>query len=485
MSKKLRYVALYLRKSREDTESREETLARHERILKDFCNRNNLIIKETYREVVSGENLEDRPVAKQLLEDVENGLFDGVVVVELERLSRGNQIDQVEITETFKNSNTLIYTLNKTYDLSSENEFDEDFFEFGLFMSRREYKAIKRRLIRGKKQAQKEGYYIGSALPYGFGKIREDRGYVLVPNEETPLVQLIFNKFVYEDYSLADLRHYLESNGIKPRKSDIWSSVVLKNILKNKCYIGYINYNCRSKRTTECYLGKHQPIIDIETFNLAQEKLKLKSCKLKIGSELMNPLASLVKCSVCGSTMQKSNEYFKCMKPCGNILSYFDIVEKKVIDELKQELANFNYFLDNYGQEMEIKKQNQEKELELLNKELIKKDKMMNKACEMLEMGVYSKEKYLSRVNILEQEKNDIRDNIRKLKANNLDENIRIKKAIPILEKVLDEYWNLSAQEKNDLLKTIIEKIEYTKTTRNTRWNKDLDNLNLKIFLKI
>ena len=41
----------------------------------------------------------------------------------------------------------------------------------------------------------------------------------------------------------------------------------------------------------------------------------------------------------------------------------------------------------------------------------------------------------------------------------NLDENIRIKKAIPILEKVLDEYWNLSAQQKNDLLKTIIEKI--------------------------
>lgn len=485
MSKILRYVALYLRKSREDTESREETLARHERILRDFCSRNNLIIKEVYKEVVSGENLEDRPVARKLLEDVENGLFDGVVVIELERLSRGNQIDQVEITEIFKNSKTLIYTLNKTYDLASENEFDEDFFEFGLFMSRREYKSIKRRLVRGKKQAQKEGYYIGSALPYGFGKIREDRGYVLVPNEETPLVQMIFNKFVYEDYSLADLRHYLENSGIKPRKSDRWNSVVLKTILKNRCYIGYINYNCRSRRTIECYKGKHQPIIDINTFNLAQEKLQLKSCKLKKGTELMNPLASLVKCGVCGSTMQKVNEYFKCMKSCGNILSYFDIVENKLIQELKNELSNFNYFIENYGQEMELKRKNQEKELELLNKELIKRDNMMNKACEMLEIGIYTKEKYLSRVNILEQEKNEIWANIRELEATNIDDNIRIKKAIPILEKVLDEYWNLSAQQKNDLLKTIIEKVEYTKTTRNTRWNKDLDDLTLKIFLKI
>ena len=485
MSKELRYVALYLRKSREDTESREETLARHQRILTEYCNRNNLIIKKMYKEVVSAENLDDRPVARELLQDVEEGLYDGVVVIELERLSRGNQIDQVEITEIFKHSGTLIYTLNKVYDLASEDEFDEDFFEFGLFMSRREYKTIKRRLLRGKKQAQKEGYYIGSALPYGFGKIRDDNGFVLVPNEETPLVQLIFNKFVYENYSLADLRHYLEESGIKPRKSDIWSSVVLKNILKNKCYIGYINYNCRSKRTVECYKGRHEPIIDIETFNLAQEKLKMKSVKLKKSSELANPLASLVKCSVCGSTMQKTNEYFKCMKSCGNTISYFDIVEKKVIEELKEELSNFNYFIENYGEEMEYKKKIQKQELEILNKELVKRDKMINKACEMLEIGVYSKEKYLQRVNIIEEEKSDIWANINKLESNNIDEDIRIKKAIPILEKVLDEYWNLNSKQKNDLLKTIIEKIEYTKTIRNTRWNKDLDDLSLKIFLKI
>ena len=127
---------------------------------------------------------------------------EGVVVVELERLSRGNQIDQVEITETFKNSNTKIYTLNKVYDLSSEDSFDEDFFEFGLFFSRRDYKAIKRRMQRGKLQAQKEGYYTGSHLPYGFSKVRGDRGCVLIPNDETKIVQLIFNKYVPDTFLL-------------------------------------------------------------------------------------------------------------------------------------------------------------------------------------------------------------------------------------------------------------------------------------------
>ena len=154
---KLSNVALYLRKSREEeTESRETTLARHERMLTDYCRNNGLKIVKTFKEVVSGESLDSRPQARAMLAEVADGHFDGVAVIELERLSRGNQIDQVEILETFKNSNTKIYTLNKVYDLAGDNEFDEEFFEFGLFMSRREYKIIKRRLIRGKKQAQKE-----------------------------------------------------------------------------------------------------------------------------------------------------------------------------------------------------------------------------------------------------------------------------------------------------------------------------------------
>lgn len=109
---KLSNVALYLRKSREEeTESRETTLARHERMLTDYCRNNGLKIVKTFKEVVSGESLDTRPQARAMLEEVADGHFDGVAVIELERLSRGNQIDQVEILETFKKSNTKIYTL--------------------------------------------------------------------------------------------------------------------------------------------------------------------------------------------------------------------------------------------------------------------------------------------------------------------------------------------------------------------------------------
>ena len=88
-------VAIYLRKSRdEENESRDVTLARHEKMLRDYCERNDLIIKKIYKEVVSGESISARFEMQRLLIDVKAGLFDAVVVIELERLSRGNQADQ-------------------------------------------------------------------------------------------------------------------------------------------------------------------------------------------------------------------------------------------------------------------------------------------------------------------------------------------------------------------------------------------------------
>ena len=98
-------VAIYIRKSREDKdEYKEDTLLRHERLLKEYCNKYDLRYSEKtiYREIVSGDSINNRPEMQRLLKDVENGLYDGVVVVELQRLSRGNGIDQEIIKETFR-----------------------------------------------------------------------------------------------------------------------------------------------------------------------------------------------------------------------------------------------------------------------------------------------------------------------------------------------------------------------------------------------
>lgn len=97
-----------------------------------------------YEEVVSGDTIAARPQMQQLLADVDEGLWEGVLVMEVERLARGDTIDQGIVAQAFKVTDTKIITPLKSYD--PNNEFDEEYFEFGLFMARREYKVINRRL---------------------------------------------------------------------------------------------------------------------------------------------------------------------------------------------------------------------------------------------------------------------------------------------------------------------------------------------------
>ena len=157
-----RKYAMYLRKSREDIEAEKygegETLARHELILKNLAQKRNLEIGKIYREVVSGETIEAREKMQELLRDVESEKWAGVLVVEVERLARGDTSDQGRVSKAFKYSHTKIITPAKTYD--PDNEFDEEYFEFGLFMSRREYKTINRRLQRGRELSVKEGKFV-------------------------------------------------------------------------------------------------------------------------------------------------------------------------------------------------------------------------------------------------------------------------------------------------------------------------------------
>ena len=139
---------MYLRKSREDEELEKyedfDTLARHEKLLTDFAKKNGIQIGHIYREVVSGDSIAEREEVQKMLKAIEEGVWAGTLLVEVERLARGDTIDQGTVANTFKYAHAKIITPIKTYD--PDNEFDEEYFEFGLFMARREYKTINRRL---------------------------------------------------------------------------------------------------------------------------------------------------------------------------------------------------------------------------------------------------------------------------------------------------------------------------------------------------
>lgn len=458
-------VAIYLRKSRdEDNEAKEETLARHEKMLNDYCKRNKLNVVAIYKEVVSGESIANRPEMQRLLEDVNLGLYTGVVCIEIERLSRGNQIDQCEILEVFKKSNTKIYTLQKIYDLSKE-EIDEEFFEFSLFMSRREYKIIRRRMERGRAQAMKEGYYTGSITPYGYTKVKDGRGFVLVANpKEAEIVRLIFEKYAGGDGILTICR-YLNDKGILTRKGCKWGNATIRQILTNPTHIGKINVIKRD----DVYEGKHEGIIDVETFNTVQAILNSHEAKVKGKQELKNPLATILKCGICGRVMRRcpngrGSYVYRCITHgCKNRRIVCPTIEDALLDRLKTELKDFNYLLDNYEEELKSKRQERDEEIGRVSKEIEKQHNALNVACEMLENGVYTMDLFKSRTNIIEGKLKELNAQLETLQNLEIKEDERANKALPILSKVIDKYDTLDAKEKNNLLKKIIKSIDYTR----------------------
>ena len=107
-------ILIYLRKSRKDleffNESIEKTLERHQKTLQEFATKvygSPIPEENILKEVVSGDTIADRPQMQKLLSLIENSKYKAVLVVEVERLARGNTIDQGIIAQTFEYTNSL------------------------------------------------------------------------------------------------------------------------------------------------------------------------------------------------------------------------------------------------------------------------------------------------------------------------------------------------------------------------------------------
>lgn len=504
--------SLYLRKSRADLEAEErgegETLARHEEMLIELARKYGFSIGKIYREIVSGESIEARPVVQELLKDVETGRWKGVLVVEVERLARGDTMDQGRVAKSFKFSNTKIITPIKIYD--PNNEFDEEYFEFGLFMSRREYKTINRRLQRGRISSVKEGKYVGSIAPYGYDrvKLKNDKGFSLEINNEALTVKRIFNLFAYSEITINELVRQLNIGGYKPRKLEKWTISAVKDILGNPVYIGKIRWNSRkivkeykngrivnSRPRNSDYIlcdGLHKPIIDLKTWDIVQEKRSKNTPAVVHNKVVQNPLAGIVYCSKCGKVMQRRPYKEKGWEPtlvcinkdCDNVSSKLNIVENKIILSLKEWLKDYSIDYDNYAKEVEDKKKNSYEESILnLKKKLEVQNKKLANVYDFLEEGIYTREMFSERCKLISETIKNLNLNIKELE-NKKEEGV--KAIIPKVENIFDIYLKLqTAEEKNNLLKTIVKKVEYLKIEKAIKKDSDPTNFELDIYPNI
>lgn len=488
---------IYLRKSQADnpSESVESVLERHEYQLQEFAAQElgyRIPEKQIYREVISGETIDARVEVKKVLKLIEAPDVTAVIVIEPQRLGRGDLEDCGRLVNAFRYTNTRIMTPTKTYDL--QDKYDRKFFEMELQRGSDYLEYYKEIQARGRNLSVKRGCYIGSVAPYGYRRvcIKDDTGrkcWTLEENpDEAPAVKMAFDLFANRGYGFIKVARTLDESGYAPRKASHWSSAALKDMLENPIYIGKVRWNrrkteksivngnltiSRPKRKEDSYQiydGLHKGIVDEETFQAALDR-RGKNIRIKDKAKVRNPFAGILFCE-CGRSMiyqpydrkEKPKPRLLCANRmyCGNSSCTYEEIEAQVIAILKGAMQNFSMELSAVDSgKIEIISSNvQRLEANLANLE----NKELNLWEKYSEEGM-PKEIFQQLIEKVTHEKEKTRDALRKAKGQPLPSKSYYEKKIITFQNALDAMQNneISPEEKNLLLKECIERIVYSK----------------------
>ena len=599
-------IIIYLRKSRsERNETVEEVLARHERILQDYAIEvfgEKIPEKNIYREVVSGETLDERIEIKKIFNRLEQEEIKGILVVEPQRISRGGMSDCGRVVDILKYTETLCITVTKTYDLN--NKFDKELFEAQLLQGNKYLEYHKEIMDRGKALSIREGKYVGSTAPFGYDRKELDRGFMLIKHkEEAPIVESIFNLFVDENLSTLEIANYLNKYQMKPRKNELWDDGMVRHVLKHEVYYGSLAWGKRPmirklingeitklRVSNDDYMlvrGMHEPIVDKEKWDIAQEKIKgHKSARTGLSRELQNPIAGLVFCEKCGYSLvrvkntksdkeRKRVRKYELDKVAINkllrdakdatgltymkiaefldvskhrvvawfdkridhvyyselfsekwyelkflleidttefdkqILTYTDpkplndtlicsnqncdmvscrlqVLEKAILTELHKQLKDFNHYVDNYEEEIIKERLDNKKTITRITNKLDGLKQERKNLLRARNREEYSYEDYLELKKDIESEIEELKAHLEELEQDDESDTLmRYKKAIPKLQDCLLEYDKMSISQKNESLKSIIERITYSKSKRLNWRRDDEDDMAIHIEMKI
>ena len=475
-------AAAYLRKSRmEEGMATDEVLAKHKKALYDYAAAHGLHIIEEYPEVVSGESLYARPQMLRLLQDVEDGKYDAVLCMDLDRLSRGRMRDQGIILDTFRETGTLIVTPEKVYDLA--DEIDEEYAELKTFISRREYKIINKRLQRGLKQSIQDGCYVANA-PYGYRNVTIDKKPTLeIYEPEAKFVRMIYDLYL-QGYGMVTIANHINALGAKPHRSEQFSRSSVRHILRNPTFAGKIVwdqkthirkgakgnvkhitiYNPREKWTVVD--GRHPAIIDQETFDQVQARLESRYTLPKHDGSVKSPLVGLVKCANCGQNMQrlvmKGTSYLLCTRAGCCSSTQIKLVEEQILEYLSDTLVRLTVDHPEHipGRETTVL----ETALEAVKGEIAGTERQKSRLYELLEMGEYDITLFRERMEVvkskratLDKKAAELERSLREAQCSNpalLAEKIRA---------VLDAYDKSDAAGRNELLKSVLAEVWYRK----------------------
>lgn len=456
------------------------------RLLLEYAKANDILVSNDYIFIetgISGRKVDKRPEFQKMisLAKTKPAPFDSILVWKFSRFARNQEESIVYKSLLRKQCNIDVISVSEPLIDGPFGSLIERIIEwmdeyYSIRLSGEVTRGMTEKALRGGYQARP---------PLGYKIAVKGEPPVIVP-EEAKIVRIIFEKYVHEKQGYFDIARYLNSLGYKTSHGKSFEARSIDYIIQNPTYCGMIRWNRTENETNRIKdkdewiitEGHHEPIISKELFDAAQDRYKstYRPRGARPSSTYRHWLSGLLKCPHCGRTMiakrvvKKSNganyAYFtcygyskgKCLIP-SNVSSLK--LEPAVLSSLKEILdtktLSFEYKV------IEQTEQVDEKALleEQLQQIALKEQRIKTAYRE----GIDTIEEYKHNREIIERERDEIQQKICELESVDMDTSDD--KAI-MLKKIQNVYEVVSSsdytdQQKNEMLKTIVDKYVYDK----------------------
>lgn len=328
-------IAAYARISVDDDLDNENVSIEHQKaMIQDFVEQKFPNSKVTYFEDrdMSGYTFEQRPAYQQMKEALLNHHYDILIVKDFSRFGRRNSLGLLEL-ENFRDHGIRVISIGDGVDYPTNNDWL--MIQFRFLMNEIPVTETSKKIKDVIKKRQRDGQWLCNS-PYGYYLHPTKKNEVLIDEEGAKVVREIFDLY-NKGWGYKKIANYLtdhnrptalmlmekqikqrdgDTSKISKRVNPVWSHVSVAKILKNDFYIGTLRQNLWTraginkkdirvaKERQLAFEGHHEPIIDKETFEKAQQQAKRRSVTHYRGERKYPiPYSGYLYCADCGSPM--------------------------------------------------------------------------------------------------------------------------------------------------------------------------------------
>lgn len=449
----MRYIA-YCRKSSEDDSRQVQSLETQERNLLDYALKNNLQVVEVIKESKSAKVDNNRPQFDRMLEMIEKGEADAILIHHIDRLSR-NGIESGKITKLFeqgkiKEIRTPFKSINSLYELM--------YLDFEFIFSSQYSRNLSIRTKEGLETKLLKGEYPGCG-PLGY--INRD-GRIYPDPIKCVLVKKAFELYSTGDYSLKGLANYLFDLGLRTRGGNKVHKSQLNITFRNPCFYGAIL--CKGV----LYKGIHEPLVSKQLFDRVNAILDGKNRSKKQKHNFL--YRGYANCAVCGCMLTASfkrnkHTYYYCTngkRICNQNKKYLKEQEfHELIQELMdtvildKEMANLS--LEIYAEELRKTDSDKVNSKNLINDQLKTINKKLNVLLDRHLEGLIDTDTFKNKQKELLEEKTDLELSINYASNDTADSTLERLKKIKNQTFDLGEMYRYGNDEvRKDLLKSVL-----------------------------